>query len=1725
MKTLPLRDFTKYFDGLSPAEKYRVESKLIQNIRRIWILCLCLAAWQVHGQTSPNASRACGAPAGMDQLHGLIYQDNNSNSIYDAGDVVYSNATVNLYEDANQNGSPDGGILKTITSDVSGEYQFDTTLLFPSTASYDQRVQNDADDAWEQGGDVKEYENKARVGRPSDNAIAGFRFTGLNIPAGAVIDSAFLYTSNNNNANKDNYIDVFAEDIANPLSFSDANPISTRTLTSTSVEYYMDWLALEVDDKSPDVRTVIQELVDSYNGIDAVAFILKHNTNSDNTRMNIKVVDNTPDRAVRLQVYYSTPGQSYTFLSEVDVASLPAGSSLTSPTYQTATFTATDQADCGNDFGFEVGGPCTDGSTTEPNPSFGWGSEWKYDDSGNDLGTAWTSNSFDDACWNYGLAELGFGDGDENTVISNHGGITYYFRKHFTVSDVTLINNLFMDLRRDDGIIIYLNGTEVYRSNMPLGPVNYLTRAASNQSGGEESAVHSILLPASLLTNGNNVISAEVHQDRPTSSDITFDLRLNAETINQVGGVLIGPNNRWNYNDNGTDLGTNWREESIQENRNEWEAGNTELGYGDGDENTVISYGPNSSDKYPTYYFRHYFSTYDFNNYDSLWVKLRRDDGAVVYLNGTEIMRSNMPTGTISYNTNAVSAIGGSGEDIYQTISAPASLLNSGSNVIAVEIHQSSGTSSDVSFELELELYPGDPSTFNASFDELSGRVFLDIDVDRSFSAADIGQGALEVWAYQDVNQNGEIDPASDPRLFGDLSSANGDFEISVYEPGVESRKCDVVAAADDAVEDISTGTISLNDPVLKSINFSVFPTRIIDTASIWKYDDNGNRSGDSWKQIGFDDSGWSSGLSSLGFGDAANTTINNHGSISYYFRKTVALGGLAPFLNTAIISLKRDDGAVIYINGVEVYRNNMPSGAITGTTPAASKIQGSEEDNYIEVQISNPGFLNGTNVIAVEIHQDGPTSSDVMFDMSLMGANSSIDDVALRFDQLDVPQGAQIIDAHIRMYSAELTEAQATIQVVGEASDDASGFTSTAFSISSRPRTGASTLWNSSHPFVNERDNKIDNLQQIVQEIVDRPGWSAGNAMAFFLSGYEREFYTHEGGFPAELTISYVDTTQQSIDYVLGIDPIDLPEYYNYMTDGSPSATLSTSGRPVSGLNIGYIGNSSMCIATSDDLFDSFHIINRFSGKNKTIGSTGSGDMQIESVCLSLNADTIYTVDNGDFGTIDPATGIFSPYGNSIGIASGSLGNINLDDIDGLTFDVTRNIIWASHRRSSPQDDLIFIIDRSTGLFVPDPFGNGNDYIVATGAGLLPDIDDIAINPNTGNLFAMNNDNGNITLLTEIDVSNGTANVIGTTSLNDMEGQGFHNDGLYYTTSGREGIPDNSFYQVDTATAALTFIGFFESGGDFEGCDCKSGPAVNFLDGYVFNDVDEDGLLGGSDIPDDSVTIYIYDDLNGDGILDPGEPAIDSTMTNSDGYFAFGILQKGVILTTINTADLPPDAEFTTSSNYNERFLVSGGVSPGNNFGYRYSGALPVELVAFTGETAGSENHLFWTTASEINSDVFLVQRSLEGLDFETIGTVDGARFSTTELNYSFIDEFPANGINYYRLKQVDFDGSVDYSRIISLSNTITTSSEVRLKTWPTITDGPVQMLVEGVGANQAFRLAVYNMAGHLVLEYLMAGESSSGIEIDLSPFGEGIYLIELNNSNYQFSRKVVVH
>ncbi|MEE2947231.1 MAG: tetratricopeptide repeat protein [Verrucomicrobiota bacterium] len=163
-------------------------------------------------------------------------------------------------------------------------------------------------------------------------------------------------------------------------------------------------------------------------------------------------------------------------------------------------------------------------------------SKWRYHDRGQDLGQAWRNPAYDDSAWSSGDGPLGFGDLGSikpATTVSYGGNAsakhpTTYFRKSFRFDPAELggATGITARILSDDGFVLYLNGAEVARDNMPEGDIKFATLTPANRASNEEDLYKEFPLSLAALRNGQNVLAAEVHQPNSTSTDLGFDLEL-----------------------------------------------------------------------------------------------------------------------------------------------------------------------------------------------------------------------------------------------------------------------------------------------------------------------------------------------------------------------------------------------------------------------------------------------------------------------------------------------------------------------------------------------------------------------------------------------------------------------------------------------------------------------------------------------------------------------------------------------------------------------------------------------------------------------------------------------------------------------------------------------------------------------------------------------------------------------------------------------------------------------------------------------------------------------------------------------------------------------------------------------------------------------------------------------------------------------------------------------
>ena len=249
------------------------------------------------------------------------------------------------------------------------------------------------------------------------------------------------------------------------------------------------------------------------------------------------------------------------------------------------------------------------------------------------------------------------------------------------------------------------------------------------------------------------------------AKEMMFRIAAIMQQTNSVVTPFIFGGSVWKYFDQGLDLGTNWTQSNFDDST--WSQGAGRLGYNFLGISTTIGYGTNSTNKYITSYFRNEFVVPGGITYTNLNVRLNCADGAVVWLNGQELYRVNLPAGPITYQTQATTAatITPDGQYIYYPTNMPIAFLPAGTNIIAVEIHKNSPAVAGLAFDLELfgqGVYAPPPTLF---FTSTSSNLQLTWSTNSGFSLQTVSN-LLSTGAWQTIP--------------GPYSLSNGSFEVTI---------------------------------------------------------------------------------------------------------------------------------------------------------------------------------------------------------------------------------------------------------------------------------------------------------------------------------------------------------------------------------------------------------------------------------------------------------------------------------------------------------------------------------------------------------------------------------------------------------------------------------------------------------------------------------------------------------------------------------------------------------------------------------------------------------------------------------------------------------------------------------------------------------------------------------------------------------------------------------
>jgi hypothetical protein len=184
----------------------------------------------------------------------------------------------------------------------------------------------------------------------------------------------------------------------------------------------------------------------------------------------------------------------------------------------------------------------------------------------------------------------------------------------------------------------------------------------------------------------------------------------------------------------------------------------------------------------------------------------------------------------------------------------------------------------------------------------------------------------------------------------------------------------------------------------------------------------------------------------------------------------------------------------------------------------------------------------------------------------------------------------------------------------------------------------------------------------------------------------------------------------------------------------------------------------------------------------------------------------------------------------------------------------------------------------------------------------------------------------------------------------------------------------------------------------------------------------------------------------------------------------------------------------------------------------------LPIELVNFNAKYSSGKVYLDWTTATEINNDYFLIQRSSDNIAYVNINNVDGSGNSSQTHFYNAVDSKPLNGINYYRLCQVDYDGTKTYS----YPRAIRTNGKYDVVVFPNpATAENISILFSG-NKNENYTLEIKDITGKTVVmkenQVLESGINRLNLQKD-SFLSEGTYFVSIFMGDDVYHQKVIIY
>ncbi len=336
------------------------------------------------------------------------------------------------------------------------------------------------------------------------------------------------------------------------------------------------------------------------------------------------------------------------------------------------------------------------------------------------------------------------------------------------------------------------------------------------------------------------------------------------------------------------------------------------------------------------------------------------DDGIAVWVNGTQVFSR-----LIGSTAHTAWATGSSADNAKDSGDLPTAPFVSGENTIAVMVKQSSGTSSDVSFDLQLTVTTsGDPMPMEG----------LMVESPNGGESLRAGSVFPIRWMTHGTVANVKLESSTNAGTSWQTIVAStpnaGTYDWTVPNVDTALGRVRVTSVDSPTVQDASDGNFAIStSTTYGGIAFGDF----------WRFDDRNVDPGPSWNTLGFDDSAWKSGAGQFGYGDGDERTViarTSPNQPTIYFRKKLSVGGT---LSAAQLELIHDDGVAVFVNGVKVFSKYV--GSLAHASYATSSSTDNERSN---AAIDPNAFVVGENVIAVMVKQSSGSSSDLSFDLAL---------------------------------------------------------------------------------------------------------------------------------------------------------------------------------------------------------------------------------------------------------------------------------------------------------------------------------------------------------------------------------------------------------------------------------------------------------------------------------------------------------------------------------------------------------------------------------------------------------------------------------------------------------------------------------------------------------------------------------------------------------------------